>query len=83
MQAPRARLLRKIQEYEFVCVELNEYLDTHPDDLYARGDYNGYCRCLAELKYDYENAYGPLRSFGASPWENGSWVCSPWPWEGV
>lgn len=75
------QLMLKIQECEFVCVELNEYLDTHPDDVRARVDYNCYSKHLKALKHRYECAYGPLHDFGNSQWDSGSWVCSPWPWE--
>ena len=35
----KCELLRKISEYQFVAVELNLYLDTHPCDADARSDY--------------------------------------------
>ncbi|MBQ3938951.1 MAG: spore coat protein CotJB, partial [Clostridia bacterium] len=35
----REELLNRISEIQFVCVELNLYLDTHPDDANAAADY--------------------------------------------
>ena len=35
----RCELLKTISEYQFVAVELNLYLDTHPGDAAARSDY--------------------------------------------
>lgn len=74
-------LLMKISEYEFVCVELNEYLDTHPGDMAARNDYDCYSRALGELIAHYEATYAPLLNFGHSPNAAGCWVCSKWPWQ--
>ena len=74
-------LLNRISEVQFVCVELNLYLDTHPADVSARNDYYAYSKLLAELIGDYEREYGPLLGFGHSPTNVGCWVCSEWPWE--
>ncbi|MDL2258907.1 spore coat protein CotJB [Eubacteriales bacterium OttesenSCG-928-K08] len=74
-------LLRKISEVEFVCVELNLYLDTHPTDKNARNDYLCYSKKLQSLIKEYEACFGPLTNFGHSPTEAGCWVCSKWPWQ--
>ncbi|MDR0841014.1 MAG: spore coat protein CotJB [Christensenellaceae bacterium] len=74
-------LLRKISEYQFVTVELNLYLDTHPGDELARADYYYYSARLKEVMELYEAAYGPLMNFGHSPTDAGSYVDSAWPWE--
>lgn len=74
-------LLRRIAQVEFVCVELNEYLDTHPQDHDAKRDYFCYSQKLRMLMDEYEAQYGPLKNFGHSPTEAGCWVCSKWPWE--
>lgn len=74
-------LLKCIYECEFVCVELNEYLDTHPADHNAKHDYLCYCKKLAALKAQYEECYGPLTNFGHSPTDTGCYVCSKWPWQ--
>ncbi|MDL2218266.1 spore coat protein CotJB [Christensenellaceae bacterium OttesenSCG-928-M15] len=81
MEQNRHALLKSISEFEFVCVELNEYLDTHPADKKARADYVCYSKKLASLIKEYETAYGPLKNFGHSPTEAGCWICSKWPWE--
>lgn len=81
MDAKQQTLLMKISECEFVCVELNLYLDTHPKDKDARADYYCYSKKLAELIAKYEQTYGPLLGFGHSPTNVGCWVCSPWPWQ--
>jgi len=81
----RMSLLRSIQELEFTALELNLYLDTHPDDPQALEYFNRTSEELANLKMQYEQQYGPLLSYGfgknaanAKAW---SWAESPWPWE--
>lgn len=75
-------LLSKIQELEFVAVDLNLYLDNHPQNKNAIADYNTVTRELTNLKKLYETQNGPLSNFGCSesqyPWQ---WVNEPWPWE--
>ena len=62
----RCELLKTISEYQFVAVELNLYLDTHPGDAAARSDYLYYSTRLKELIAAYElrplgDCYGLLR----------------------
>lgn len=77
----RCELQNRIGEVQFICIELNLYLDTHPDDSAARSDYLTYSRLLDELIAQYESEYGPMLGFGHSSAEKGCWVCSQWPWE--
>ena len=76
------RLLQQLQEIDFVLVELNLYLDTHPNDLAALQQYNQLVQQRWTIAQEYENCYGPLMHFGHSysrqPWQ---WVDTPWPWQ--
>lgn len=79
----QARMLKSLQEMEFVAVELNLYLDTHPCDSDALNDYNCAVERIRELKQEYEAEFGPLLNFGMGgfskePWQ---WAMGPWPWE--
>ncbi len=81
--ANQASMLKKIQEMEFVAVELNLYLDTHPCDKEALNDYNCAVDALRHMRKDYECQFGPLFNFGwgshsRMPWQ---WIEGPWPWE--
>jgi spore coat protein JB len=82
MDGNQISLLKKIMEIEFTCIDLNLYLDTHPEDQKALQDYNYYSNQLSMLKQQYEQFYGPLMVFGhfqsQYPWK---WVDDPWPWE--
>lgn len=75
-------LLKRIQELEFAAVDLNLFLDNHPENQQALIDYNKITEELKKLKKMYEAQYGPLTNFGYAPsqypW---AWVNDPWPWE--
>ena len=76
-------MLRRIQEIEFVALELNLYLDTHPCDRDAINDFNCAVEMLRRHKEAYQDEYGPLLNFGFGgcsevPWQ---WAQGPWPWE--
>jgi len=79
----QAAMLKRVQEIEFVAIDLNLYLDTHPCDAEAVNDYNCAVEILKQLKKEYEKCYGPLLNFGwggysQAPWR---WAMGPWPWE--
>lgn len=76
------QLLHQLQALDFVLVELNLYLDTHPTDQQAIEQYNRHVQERWQLAQEFERLYGPLTHFGHSysgyPWQ---WNESPWPWE--
>ena len=75
-------LLHDIQKLEFACLDLNLYLDTHPECEDALKDYNMFSTELTKLKNLYRRNFGPLANFGSCPsqypWK---WLSEPWPWE--
>lgn len=81
MDATQQALLQKIREMRFASIDLNIYLDTHPDDESAKQDYLCYANKLQSLIDRYAAQYGPLMNFGETPTDIGSWVFQPWPWE--
>jgi spore coat protein JB len=82
MDSQQKSMLMTIMAEEFTAVELNLFLDTHPDDKAALNQFNETVRRLSECKAQYEKKYGPLTNFGyvssQYPWQ---WVDEPWPWE--
>ncbi|MGI6161563.1 MAG: spore coat protein CotJB [Christensenellales bacterium] len=78
----RSELIKQIYELEFVCIDLNLYLDTHPDCEPALVDYNCYVRQLKALKEQYQRQFGPLMNFGGGagnlPFD---WPGEAWPWQ--
>ncbi len=81
MDRTEQSLLMRIGELRFACVELQLYLDTHPEDLEARDDFNSYATALDRLMQEYQETCGPLQNFGNCPHEAGSWVYQKWPWQ--
>ncbi|MGQ3482019.1 spore coat protein CotJB [Paenibacillus sp. TY11] len=75
-------LLEKLQAVDFVLVELNLYLNTHPDDLQAIEQFNKLTQERTAIANEYQLLYGPLQNFGRAyskyPWE---WSEAPWPWQ--
>jgi len=76
------RRLHELQSIDFVLVELQLYLDTHPHDMRALEQFNHYAQVRKGLMRDFEASYGPLQQFGNSfsgyPWQ---WNDAPWPWQ--
>lgn len=75
------RQLEELQVIDFVIVELNLYLDTHPNDHDAIRQYNEYVKMRRPLVKKFEKEFGPLTvgsSYSKYPWE---WKESPWPWQ--
>ncbi|MBE3519701.1 MAG: spore coat protein CotJB [Firmicutes bacterium] len=82
MDPEQRAMLMDIMQMEFTAVDLQLFLDTHPDDQRALSDFRATSQALVQAKMSYESRYGPLLSygFGMSPnaWR---WVDEPWPWE--
>ncbi|HHT51244.1 MAG TPA: spore coat protein CotJB [Eubacteriaceae bacterium] len=82
MDNKRRNMLEEIQAVGFVLIELNLYLDTHPNDERALREFNTYSQQLKRLRTQYEAQYGPLLNSGLSPsqfpWK---WINEPWPWD--
>lgn len=75
-------LSKRLQELGFILVELNLYLDTHPDCMQAREVFNRYSAEMKQLREQYESRYGATLNFGLSAAGNEfDWINSPWPWE--
>lgn len=78
----QSKLLNEIRATEFACLELQLFLDTHPDSARALADYND-CSCrLRKLMDHYCCEYGPLLGNGLQPaGQSWTWAQSPWPWD--
>ena len=67
----REKLLAWIDQVSFAVVEMNLYLDTHPEDEDALAFFREKVELRKEALKQYAEQYG--RSF--------EWVMQPWPWE--
>lgn len=78
----KKELINKITELSFACLDMNLYLDTHPEDTEALNMFNSLSSQLIQNKNAYEKKFGPLTNFGLSSNKNSfQWVDEPWPWE--
>ncbi|MGN0131870.1 MAG: spore coat protein CotJB [Lachnospiraceae bacterium] len=80
----RSKLLKEISMVDFAIVDLNEYLDTHPDDTDAVAYIKQYITILRRLKEEYASLYGPLNIYDSGFNDNNDWKWArmPLPWEG-
>ena len=75
-------LLKQIMELEFTAIELNLFLDTHPDNAAALNDINKVNEKLITLMAEYQKKHGPLFAFLAqNQQDRWKWIDEPWPWE--
>ena len=74
-------LLEQIRALSFVKVELELYLDTHPECAQALDYYTQTVNALDGLIEEYNNTSGPLYAAGAAGNDKWTWVNTPWPWQ--
>lgn len=79
----QAQQLIQIQQFQFAAVELNLFLDTHPNDQQVLALYNQVHQELLNCVRIYEQSFGPLLNYGYSPAPRNywAWAETPWPWE--
>lgn len=80
----KTALLEQIYQCEFTLIDINLYLDTHPECEKAISDYNCYAEQLHDLKKLYVEKFGPIENFGGS--ENNCpnrwlYATQPFPWQ--
>ncbi len=79
----KCEMMRKIQELDFAIIDLNLFLDTHPECKEAIALFKELSATSKSLKNDYQARYGPLFVHNSSNPEYFEWVdkCEKWPWE--
>ena len=74
--------LRELQELEFVAIDLNLYLDTHPDDDGAIKKLKEHYEKIRTLRETYESEVTMLFSHHIKDKKDlDRWINDPWPWE--
>lgn len=77
----REDILNKLTVLDFMAVDLQLFLDTHPDNEKAIEKYNEVIREADSVRCQYEKLYGPLCSFRSmSSAGEFRWINNPWPW---
>lgn len=75
-------LLKRLTALDFMAVDLQLYLDTHPNDKEAIDKYNDTIKEADMLRSVYEKNYGPLFSFRSyNHSKEFGWIDNPWPWQ--
>ena len=77
----REELLNEIRKYKFALIDLDLYLDTHPNDIEIINLYNNYLNMVKQEISKYERMYGPLTLSDPNNSNTWEWIKSPWPWE--
>ncbi len=78
----KEQIMKRLAVLDFIAVDLQLYLDTHPEDMEAIDKYNSVIKEADMLRMKYEEIIGPLYSFRSS--NNGDtfkWIDDPWPWQ--
>lgn len=81
MDMNREQLLREVMAADFYVIDLNLFLDTHPNDQRAVHLRNCGVQRSKMLRDQFERLYGPLNaqlSYSSCPWQ---WIEEPWPWQ--
>ena len=74
--------LKELQEIEFALVDLNLYLDTHPEDDEAVKKLAEFSEKAEALREDYEKNETILFSQHIrNEVDLSKWINDPWPWE--
>jgi len=73
--------LKQLMAYDFMQLELNLFLDTHPNNARALRKFSEINKKASELREYYETNFGPITTSAVKSTEEWSWINSPWPWE--
>ena len=73
--------LGELMAIDFVCNELQLYLDTHPDDMEAFDMFKQILRLSKEAKRRYTEKYGPITKADMLNDSEYTWSQTPWPWK--
>ena len=79
----QSKLLNSIREVCFAIVELNLFLDTHPNNMEALALFKKLCANKEVLENEYKMKYGPLKVCDVSDNTPFSWASeeNKWPWQ--
>lgn len=80
MKDVRDRMLKEVMALDFMAIELNLYLNTHPYDQKALMIFVSTVQRAKMARENFERMYGPITASASNsfPWP---WIEDPWPWE--
>ena len=74
-------MLKQLMAYDFMQLELNLFLDTHPTNQKALKEFHIINKKAKELRKIYEENFGPVTTSAVDCTTEWTWINSPWPWE--
>jgi spore coat protein JB len=77
----REELMKRIMAYSFAALDLNLYLDTHPNDMKAFDLFKRMVATAADLTAKFEAKYGPLTAAANAGMDRWKWIDNPYPWD--
>lgn len=77
----RMTMMKQVQSYRFAALDLQLYLDTHPNDKKAFEMFKNIVVKAKEVVAEYQDQYGPLTADAAAMYDCYKWIEGPWPWE--
>lgn len=78
----RSEMLKKVQQLNFVMLDVGLYLNNQPENPAALALFKKYQELHRQAKREFEDTYGPLNYDGINVERDGwSWIRKPWPWE--
>ncbi len=78
-ETERETLLLKLMSYTFAIVDLNLYLDLHPEDQNAFHLFQKYVAEKNKVEESYIEKYGPITVTETE--KSFNWIENPWPWD--
>ncbi|MCL1953928.1 MAG: spore coat protein CotJB, partial [Firmicutes bacterium] len=75
------QLLEAIMQADMACIDLNLYLDTHPDCKESLKLYSQYAKDSKQLTQEYESKYGLINAVDINNETHFDWASQPWPWQ--
>jgi spore coat protein JB len=81
MMEAQEKMLKDLMALDFMAIDLNLYLNTHPYDGRALMIFINTVQRSNMVRDDYERLYGPITASASNSWP-WPWINSPWPWEG-
>lgn len=80
-KSERDRLLEEIMAANFAAIDLNLYLDTHPNDKRALAKFTEAVAKKDALTKKFEEKYGPLTAAANAGKDSWMWIEDPYPWD--
>ena len=76
-----SQMQKELMSLYFVMVELELYLDGHPNSTEALARYRCVSAEYGELASRYQKLFGPILARNTGSETEWKWVKEPWPWE--